>query len=402
MEPSSPAYLLASDTHTSLNYGSQEKGFLESSFDLVAKGVPSALIAAGNELSNIPATIGNFFAGEGTYKTTDNRARIASIDSNLAAYYDDHELGIDTAGFIVSSFVPGMAGTKVLRAGQVVMKTAVSEGRFGALTGSALGLKTPMRDQYLEKAIASITNTGDVFKLAETNLLKTFAAGFGQNALEGAAWTAAVNATMNQSPILNDRDASDLTWDIATGAVLGGVVGGLLSGAVATYAVKKAATAAEQEVLPWTVKGLGGVPVESMTPANKIVYKLQQIEAIPQVDPAHPLANRISGSAQKTIDTLKQEIRALTGELSAGDQPLANQAMRVIESNTLGQNISNLLESMKISRINVGSKYEALESKAFNAVRRELSALDDSAASSKELSKYKIAYVNLRNLQISR
>ncbi len=63
MTTATPSFLLASDIHTQLNGGSKDQGFLDSALDLVTKGIPATLIAAGNEIANIPATIGNWVTG---------------------------------------------------------------------------------------------------------------------------------------------------------------------------------------------------------------------------------------------------------------------------------------------------------------------------------------------------
>ena len=399
-----PAYLLASGIHTSLNGGSKEQSFFDGAVDLVTKGIPASLIAAGNELANIPATIGNIFAGAGTYKVTAARTRLADIDSNLARYYDDHALGIDTAGFIIGSLVPGLAVTKVLRAGQLVMREAVGSGSMGALTSAAFGLVQPNRAKYLEAAVEQISKSGNVFTLSETNLLKAFAAGTWQQALEGAAWTGMVNATMNQSPILDGRDVSDLTWDVLTGAVLGGAIGGLFEGIVASYKVKGAFSAAEKEVLPWTIKGLGGEPALPLSASDKILTKLRQLDAIPAQDPLSPISQRIGRTAAATEATLKREVRGLAGELADADQDIAKLLMRNIESNDFNKNLANLLESKSVTRATVLSKEEKAAEAAFAKVKKAgLVSLDDTVQSPAiaEFSAFKKTYVNVRTTDTS-
>lgn len=392
---STPAYLLASSIHTKLNGGSQDKGILDATFDLVAKGIPATLIAAGNEIANIPATIGNMFAGKDTYDITSTASRLADFDSNLADYYEDHKLGIDTAGFLVGSFVPGMAGVKILRAGPLVMKGAFGSGKMGALTSDALGLVVPKQSKYLEAAISQISTSGNAFRLGEANLLKALAQGVGEQALEGAAWTAMVNVTMNQSPVLDSRDVSDLTWDILTGAAIGGAVGGLFKGISSVYSVKKAFNKSELEVSPWTVKGLGGEPAESLTASDKILSKLQQLDALPAQDPQNALSQRIGRVAQQTTDALNTDIRKLAGKLAVGDQDIAHLLTRNISVNDFQKNLANLLESQAVTRVTVSSK---LEREAEAAFKKAIGTdpLNPNAAAVAEWQKYKISYVSVR------
>lgn len=397
-----PAYLLASDIHSSLNNPRQEKGFIESSFDLVTKGVPATLIAAGNEIANIPATIGNMVADGNPYKITKAREAIAGFDSDLARYYDEHQLGIDAAGFIVGSFVPGMAGTKVLRAGQYAVRGAIESGTMGSLTSSALGLVAPSRQKHIAEAISQIGRNTSTFSLTESNLVRAFMSGAGQQALEGAAFTVAVNATMNQSPIMNDRDVSDLAFDVLIGAGLGGAVGGLIDGIQAAYKVKGAFAAAEKEMLPWTVKGLGGTPAESLTASDKMLKKIQQLESIPEVPKQGEMMNRIAATAEKTRTTLKTEIRALAGDLSGGDQDVAHLVAKNVEVTDFNGNMANLLETAHVSRATVKSVSEKAEIKRLTELAKaagkkdELVDLDSPALQTN----IRINYVNTRTMQV--
>lgn len=386
-----PAYLLAADTHTALNGGSQDQGFLDSAIDLVSKGIPATLIAAGNEIANIPATIGNWVTGSNDYEITTNRQRIADIDEDLAQYYDDHKNGVDTMGFIVGSFAPGMAGTKVLRAGQTVLREAVGAGRMGSFTSNALGLLAPSREKYLAKAIEDIGATGNVFKITQADTAKAILAGAWQNVLEGAVFTGAVNATMNQSPILDSRDASDLMHDVLIGGVLGGVIGGGIAGIQSYSAIKRGIAAAEKDVLPWMITER---PIESASASDKILFKLQQLEALPQITPETKYAERAGRIAQKTKDTLWQEIRGHVGDLAEGDQDIAELLMKNIEGNSFNANVANLVESQRIARVTAVTGVEKAMRKAMDAVKKD--PLGATQQQRDELLRYKVAYVNLR------
>lgn len=387
-----PAYLLAADTHTALNGGIEEQGFLDSAIDLVSKGIPSTLIAAGNEIANIPATIGNWVTGTNDYEVVTNRQRIADLDDDLAAYYDDHKLGIDTMGFIVGSFVPGMAGTKVLRAGQTVLREAVGAGKMGGFTSNALGLLAPQREKYLAQAISEIGTSGNVFKITEANTFAAMKAGVWQNVLEGAVFTGAVNATMHQSPILDQRSTSDLMFDVLLGGALGGVIGGGIQGIQSYAAIKAGAAAAEKELMPWMITTR---PVESASSSDKILFKLQQLEAMPVIEPNHPLASRIGKTAQKTKETLMQEIRGHVGELAEGDQAIADLLTKNIEGNTFNNNVSNLIEAQRITRVNAVTGIEKAMRRSLDAIKKD--PLNATKEQTEEYLKYKVAYVNLRD-----
>lgn len=383
-----PAYLLASDIHTSLNNPTQEQGFLDSAIDLVSKGIPATLIAAGNEILNMPAEIGNLVTGSKDFSVTTNKQAIADIDSDLAKYYDGHQLGIDTMGFIVGSFAPGLGGVKALRAGQTVVKEAVAAGRFGELTGNALGLIAPNREKYLSQAISQIGQSGNLFKLTEANTAKAMAAGTWQQVLEGAVFTGVANAAMNQSPILDDRSAKDLMWDVVIGGGLGGAIGGSILGIQSFTQIRKAATAAAAEVRPWTITS---APVESATASDKILFKLQQIEAMPGIDPTHPLVSRIDKTATATYNKLWDEIRGHAYELADNDSVVGDALLRSIKDNTFDGNVQNFLEAARIGRVTTVTAAEKEINKAMEAVKLNLNVTPEQRDA---LLRYKVAFVN--------
>jgi hypothetical protein len=395
-----PAFALVSDTHTLLNNtsaGAEDQSFLDAASDFVTKGLPTVAIVALNEVENIPATIGNMFSGESDQdELTTNRQRVADFDDDLAQYYDSHQLGMDAMGFIVGSFIPGMAGVKVMRAGQAVARTALETGTMGSFTSSALGVIAPNKQKYLTQAIESLGQSGNAFKLTNADMLRAYGAGAWEQVLEGAVFTAAVNATMNQSPIMDQRSTSDLVWDVVIGGALGGAIGGGLSAVISTATAKRSLSAIEKELAPWSVAER---PVASMTASDKIIFNLRQLDSLPEITPDFQYANRAAAVRAKTETTLWTEIEGYVGELTGGDAAMRQAIMKNIRSNTLDQNMSNLLEAATISRVKTTSAVE----KELNAALKQV-GVDFTKATPeqiKTLTKYRVAYVNMRDPQFA-
>ena len=390
-----PAFSLATDAHTLLGTDpnpDSEKGFLESSIELVTKGTTATLLVAGNEIANIPATIGRMFGGDaGDYEIISNRQRIADFDDDLAKYYDAHQTGIDVAGFIVGSFVPGLGATKVLRVGQVVAREAIAAGNMGKMTANALGLVAPNQQKFLAQAIRQIGKTGNVFSMTEANTAKALLAGVHQNFLEGAIFTAAVNATMNQSPVMDQRDASDLTWDVLTGGLLDAVIGGGIAGIATRAAIKRGADVAENSLKGWTRLE---EPITPASPSDRILFRLRQIDAIPEIDPTFEFAERAGREAQRTKTSLWTDIRKDAGELAGGDQQIADMLMHSIEKLDTNKNIANLLEAQSITRINTTSSIEKKYNAAYKKLRdNPLAATDEDK---EEFLKYSVSFLDNR------
>ena len=122
-----PSFLVAAKSHSALNNGDTgDDSIIGDIGSTISDAVSSSLtftglaIGAGlTEAWNVFPTIGNWLGGE--FDRIDYKAQLADLDSDLSKYYTDHKLGIDTVGFIVGSFIPGMAGVKVLRAGQFLL-----------------------------------------------------------------------------------------------------------------------------------------------------------------------------------------------------------------------------------------------------------------------------------------
>lgn len=394
------AFELMTGTHDTLSASTAEPSLFDSVSDMVTKGIPSAAIAAGVELANIAPTIGNLVTPGDPYELFNTREALAAYDTDLAKYYDDHKLGVDTVGFIASSLVPGLGGVKALKVGQVMAREAIATGHVGGFAASALGVMTPNRQKHLAEAISSFGKSGNVFKLTEANTVKALGAGVWQNALEGAAFTAVVNATMYNSPILDERSTSDLMWDVAVGGAFGGVLGGAVQAAQTVSGIKRGISAAEASLSPWMVTDS---PVPGETAANKIVYRLQQINAMPEVPPDFNLAERAMRTKQQSTNALFTEIRGHIGEITNGDKQLGDRLFDFVKANpNVDDNLKNFLETSSITRVNVTSKAE----KSRNAVLREMEksgtlGLEITPAQRQELSKYNVSFVNLHDPKLS-
>lgn len=360
-----PSYLVAADSHSTLNNPTDE-GFIESVGSAISGAAKFAGLAVGAgavEAWNTIPTIGNWLGGD--FERVDYKAAVADLDDDLAKYYTEHQLGIDTVGFIAGSLVPGMAGVKMLKAGQTVLRGAITEGTIGGNTGTALGLLAPKHEQHLAAAVKQIRESGNPFSMIEANTLRAIGAGFGQNALEAAAFETMVASTMYQSPILNEMDASDMLWNGLIGVGLGGAIGGSISGLFTSGAIKRGASAAERELLPWTIRDAG---YAGSSTSDKILNYTNQLRTMPEVPTTGDLVARAGRTAEQTRNTLHLKIREEFGNLANDDQAVAQtvfDSWKIIEQGNPNQNIANLMDSTAIGRAS-----------AITGVEKELRVLD--------------------------
>lgn len=390
----SPAFMLAGASHTALNAANApEQNIFEASADIVTKFIPLSLASGVNQLYNIVPTVGSWLGAEGELSDFSNVVK--EYDSDLSKYYEDHKQGTDALGFLMSSLIPGMGGVKVLNAGQGVLKSAIAEGKFGSNVGSALGLLAPSREANIANAVRSIRDSGNVFALTETNTLKALASGFAQNALEGAAFTTMVNATMYKSPVLEERDISDLAFDVVIGATLGGVLGGLFHGVGATSQIKRAGVQAEKDLAPW---GITSVPAETMPASDRILFRMQRLDELPPVPTEGDLVSRAGRVAKATRDKTILEIREDFKDLTGGDGTLAQALFNQARASGTKTNRENYLDALSSTRLDKRSSTETKLAEINTKLKKN--SFDHDVLSAEEFETYigtKISYVKLHS-----
>jgi hypothetical protein len=372
--PSMASYLIATDSHSIAN---ANKTFLESAAETaenIPKFIGTSLISGANQIYNIAPTIGNFFGGD--FELSDTAELMQNIDDDLGAYYKEHQQAVDAVGFFASSLIPGMAGIKVLNAGQKMLRTSIEAGKFGTNTGKALGLLAPSRQKHLNAAVKEIVNKNSTFKLADENVLKALRAGFGQSILEATAFEVAVAATLNESPVLQGQDFSDFAWNIAIGGVAFGAIGGVIDAAKASSTIKKAVKAADAEAMPWT-------HVESLPPAagsaDKIIHDMDQIRSIPEI-PAHIKDDRlafIQAQARKKEERLLLRVRKNMGDLAKGDQEVADNLFASIKNAKTDDVMHSFLGAKEIGRMTSTTGIEVELSKLGKRAVKGTASLDE-------------------------
>lgn len=257
--PSIPGYMVAANNHNVGNMNSDWFQEPKTSFaDRAYNMVGSAAFSGINSFYNTATWAGNWFSDQDS-KYRDTRQWIGSYDEDMAKYYDKNRQAADVIGFVAGSLVPGLGGVKVFNAG-AKMLTAAKEGVFGVNMARGLGVLPGSRDILLREAVESYATTRTAFSLTNPQTLKAVASGFGEQALQAAAFETAVAVTMKKSPLLNDMDAGDMISHIASGALLGGAIGGVLEGAVTLFKVKAGIKALDTKLAGVTqdVRGVAG------------------------------------------------------------------------------------------------------------------------------------------------
>jgi hypothetical protein len=345
-----PTYLVAADSHNLGNVGG-------SWFDYKPSNIPKfaavSVLSGLNSFYNTGVQIGNFF-GAGAKERTTN-AWISSIDSDLGAYYRKNENAADLVGFIAGSIVPGLAGVKVLNAGQKAL-AASNSGLVGSNLGIALGLRTPKIETYIKAAAAEITAGQATFTSISQSGVKALAAGVYQNVLEGIAFETVVQATMQASPILDQQTGKDIVWNIATGGFIGGAIGGAFASAKTLGAIRKEATEIYANIGPF---GSRGLIQETGNSANKLILLAQDLEMGPVLNPADPqYAQQVAALAQRQ-KRIALDMRTEAHGLTRGtDRTLGNMIADANVGQTADDILRTFIDTDEIARVNVVTRVE--------------------------------------------
>jgi hypothetical protein len=321
-----------------------------------------------------------------------------AFDDDLAQYYQQHAGAVDTVGFILSSFVPGMGGIKGLRAlqsaGTTALESAMKSGRVGTTTGKALGLLAPNRERHVKDAINQLTSTaGATFSLQNKSYLRAVGAGAGQNILEAVAFETAVAATMFNSPVLENQDLGDLTYNIATGAILFGGIGGAIDATRSAFKIRGAVKDANKEAMPWTHYEEIST---AASPDERIALLWDQARAIPPIPKEGMSPERIQfleTAANKKKEILLQEARREVGTLAEKDQRAAEEWFTLLQLQTNNNAIESTLGLRGISKVTETTKHEKTVEAAKKRIRAGKAQLNDKQDDVATVTNAKLAYV---------
>jgi len=278
-----PSYLKGADNHQVASGGfslTSPETWGDAAGD-VGRFALSASVRAVTSVYNIVPEAVNWLGG--TAETADTYNVIAKLDQNLAGYYAENEAGVNIVGDIAASFIPGMAGVKVLNYGQKAL-AAASAGKSGFNMAAHIGLlpsKATVIGIEEGKQMAAASQT---FTFLNANVMKSIGAGYAQSTLESAAFLGASQVAMQNSPLFEKQDVSDLVWNSLGGGLVGGAVMGSLAVARTYGAVKTGIKQADRILNPASLY-TATMPTASST--DKLILALSDIYHPPVL--AHPL-----------------------------------------------------------------------------------------------------------------
>lgn len=232
-------------------------GFFQTAGEVLAKGIPLSVASGVVSMYNTAASLGNVLGAD--MEKIDLGVVASQFDDNLGAYYQEHKQGVDLAGFLATSIVPGMGGIKALKMLQGGVAGANAAEMVGAVknTGNVFNLFRNSELKFTENALDKIRlERNAVFSAVDNDKLLAIASGALDQAFQGAAFQTAVLLTMNQSPILSHPDEGYFASffrnspEILTAAGIQGAFGGGLNAFTVAGKLKKAIYARDLAEFP--------------------------------------------------------------------------------------------------------------------------------------------------------
>ena len=320
-----PSYMVAANNHNTGNlnsdwFSSGEPPVQRSLVNRAYNMVSSAALSGINSFYNTAVWAGNMFSDKDA-EYRDTREWIASFDEDMGKYYADNRQAADLLGFVATSFVPGLGGIKVFNAGAKAL-TAAKEGVVGANMAKSLGILPGSRAALVKEAVDSYATTRTAFAMSNPQTVRALAAGFGEQALQAAAFETAVAVTMKKSPILSELDAGDMVTHVLTGAAFGGAVGGAVEGAVTVFGIKKGIKALDTKLAGVTqdARGVAGSKV-----SDEILLRRNDLDTLPANAPEGVVDETYQHLREQKIARLDNEDRKAFTALTNGNAELGNR-----------------------------------------------------------------------------
>lgn len=361
LEAAAPDYLRAANLH---NLGSSNTSWFSDVGESISHAPEFFTVAALSGLNsfyNTGVQIGNLFGAQN--EENDTASWIGNIDSDLGQYYTENQKSADTMGFLLTSVIPGVAGIKILNAGQKAL-AAARTGLVGTNLGLALGLRTPVIDSYILQAAGDIAKGQAMYSGLQSAAVKALATGVYQNVLEGVAFETAIQATMHASPVLRDQDVSDVAWNIATGGLLQGAIGGAFHAASTIGKINKTAVEIGK---PIREAGSRALLQDTNQAGLEVSFLAKDYKNTSFINPESPTYQQELDALEHRKTQILQDMRLKTGELVTGNQRTLstmvsdiNEAALKDIGNTRGADevLNKMVDTQEITSVNGTTKIE--------------------------------------------
>lgn len=319
------------------NFGvaKEDKSVFDSASDVVTMGVPIAVHSALLSFYNTGVETANWFGRKsGLYegnieeRSMEKDLQEADESGNLLQYYQQHAQGLEAGGLVLGSFAPGLAAVKALK--------LMQEARLAGALGKATNL-LPGRVQasIISRSLDEINSSGSLYANIGRDKLKAIALGFGDQAIQGAAWELATVATMNANPTISKDDLGDIVSHTLSAALVGGVIGGSIEGVMVHKQFKSALLTKEASEKMYELSTRMGIG--DYLSGDRAVKLLESLDAIPTPVGVSAKAKAVQNIQSGVLETEK----ILKDIVPEGDGILARQFVATLRSMKVDMKLPN-------------------------------------------------------------
>lgn len=321
--------------------------------DYVGYGTASAVLSGATGLVNTVIGIGETLGIADSESYLDEGRVVSTVlGQDGGDFYLRHKEGVDFAGMILSSIVPGAAGVKALRMAQKAGVMFDPLKYSTNLKNADILLDSPLVQKAKKEALMNRSTT-----LLNPEYMKAVGAGFKQQVMENIAFEAGLVLLNNQNATLNPDDLSYLDAAgsqlveglpfIGVGAALGTAVDALrIGGSVRKYVKEEQnkvvyTTPEGKEVTAGALRNLQTPELQGRNNGDAIIALARESNARKQV------ASNITVADGNGAEVVPEQFQYAYNNIMDTRNILNNEFMKVTQqANKAGEDGFNLLKGL--------------------------------------------------------
>lgn len=263
-----------------------DTSIFDTASDVVTKGIPLTGLSIVNSFANTGIELANVFgAGLDKWSVANEAPDLDQLtgQTGSAEYYQQHQQGIETAGFVLGSLIPGTLALKGLKYGTEALGAMrlAQAGESSTLLSRATGLLPSLRKaEIVNQAKVDINSSTSLYNMLREEKYRAISLGFADQALQGLVFSTATAITMKASPLTDEDGLLDTVKNITYGTIAGAGIGGLIEGIGTRATLNKILRNADQaskgqQVFDQLGKG-------NYAPADRVNTVLNSINNMPE------------------------------------------------------------------------------------------------------------------------
>lgn len=351
-DPRRGLFRVADTSEITENANSMEDGI----YDYLVSGTIGAVASAGVGFYNTAYALGEALGvADGSSRADTFDFLNEYVSEDVANFYSRHSAGVDIAGLVAGSLVPGLGAVRAVRLAQ-------TKGILPAAAQAATGLRNPdlvLGSKTVEAAKQAVLRGGTLSGFKNPAMYRAYALGGKQQLLETVAFEAGMLATMNQHATLNPEGLGyfESTWKagveglpfLALGVGLGAGIDVLrIRGAVKSFVADEYARTGQYLVLD--IGDLRGMPAGDKV-TNLLREQVRRNEMMKEIGDGDWFANRQWRNGQKQ---LQQHLKQAIGEMNFADtagRKAMEELIQTADANNLEHIASVLAGATKLESI---------------------------------------------------